>query len=98
MENYQIIIKLTYVLAESARDSKPHKIPGKDNTHMSNRQTALCITAETSYFDIQMTWTRNLHIFHFVWHHKSLPEKEDSYSQWIYNIMTAPTLRYVQDS
>jgi len=34
-----------------------------------------------------------------MWHHKSLPEKEeDSYSHWIYNIMTAPTLRYGQDS
>jgi hypothetical protein len=98
MENYQIIIKLTYVLEESARDSKPHKIAGKDNIHMSKRQTALYIMAETSYFDTQMTWTWNLHIFHFMWHHKSLPEKEDSYSHWIYNIMTAPTLRYVHDS
>jgi len=33
-----------------------------------------------------------------MWQHKSLPEKEDSYSHWIYNIMTAPTLRYGHDS
>jgi len=33
-----------------------------------------------------------------MWHHKSLQEKEDSYNHWIYNVTTAPTLRYVQDS
>jgi len=32
---WKIIIKLTYVLEESARDSEPHKIPGKDkNTYI----------------------------------------------------------------